>query len=77
MEQKKLEFRDILSECINNPDGEIARTELDKDSQAMLIEANEVMDLIEKNWISLQEAHRKGLNTSEWFDEAEEKLTKE
>lgn len=77
MEQENLTFKDILSECINNPDGKIARTELDKDSQAMLIEANATLDLIEKNWISLQEAHRDGLNTLEWFDEAEKKITKE
>lgn len=77
MEQENLTFKDILSECINNPDGEIANTELDKDSQTMLIKANEAMDLIEKNWFSLQEAHEKGLNTLEWFDEAKKKLTKE
>lgn len=74
MEQKKLEFRDILSECINNPEGEIANTELNEDSQKMLKEAYEVMKVIEENWCSLRQAHANRIDTLTWADERMKEL---
>ena len=55
MEQKKLEFRDILSECINNPQGEIAATSLNEALQNELNEATAFVNALEKNAESLKE----------------------
>lgn len=74
MEQKNLTFQDILSECLNNPNGEVANTELDENARAFFNEANAAMDIIENNWNSLKKAHADGLSTLEWTDEKMDKL---
>ena len=57
MEQKKLEFRDILSECINNPDGEIAIMQLNEENQEKLNKAVSFVNMLEKNANELRKYH--------------------
>lgn len=72
--EQNLTFKNILSECINKPDGEIANSELSKDSQIMLDEANKVMDIIERNWNSLKHAQVEGASTLEWAENRVENI---
>ena len=74
MEQEKLSFQTILSECINNPEGEIANTELNADSKEFLDKANEALDIIKKNWDSLKAARKDGRSTLEWAEEKVEEI---
>lgn len=76
MEQEKLSFQKILSECINNPEGEIANTELNADSKEFLVKANAALDIIKKNWDSLKTARRdyNNISTLEWAEERVEEI---
>ena len=59
MEQDKISFQTILSECITNPEGEIAKTQLSEDNQKTLDETLRFVKLLEENAEDLRQYHVK------------------